>query len=65
MVLCAHLQYMIIPIYNIVNMSLVLQTPFSPCRDQEKDLKFSSDWNISKTSELYSVYDDYFGGRAI
>lgn len=46
-------------------MSLVLHTPFSPCRDQEKDLKFSSDWNISKTSELYSVYDDYFGGRAI
>jgi hypothetical protein len=38
--------------------SLVLKTPFSPCRAQEKDLRFLPDWNVSKTSELYSVCDD-------
>lgn len=45
---------MVIKLFLLID-SLVPDTPFSPCRAQEKDLTFWSDWNISKTSELYSA----------
>ena len=35
----------------------VTDTSFSPCRSQEEDLQYSSEWNLSEPSELSSSSD--------